>query len=357
MGIDTGTTRATGSRTVRGLLALVLFGGTALVVLHNWVGIGGASLDDITGGSLYDAVVISAGVACLLRARVVRAERWAWLLVGFGILNRLRLRLRGRADRRHVTSGRHLARLPARRHRDAAERLDSPRELMLPALFAALMIGLAGTQYLTGTSGLSTALWAVTMAAVVGRLTVSVRENRSLLEQVQMDPLTRLGNRGRMQVDLQRRCDLASEEHPVLLLFLDLNGFKHFNDSLGHPAGDELLILLGRALKEAVGEDGVAYRVGGDEFCVLLTCAEDRFDDVTRNAARALTAQGKGFAVSAAWGGAVIPMEAATPSEALQLADMRMYAQKESRRLAHHDEEGAEAVKVTEWPEPTSGAK
>jgi two-component system, cell cycle response regulator len=230
------------------------------------------------------------------------------------------------------------------------------RELIVPALFATVMIGLFGMQYYNSTSGLSTVLWAGTMVAVIVRLAMSDRENKALLAQVQTDPLTGLANRGRMQVDLKKRCLAATEAHPAALLFLDLNGFKRFNDTLGHPAGDELLVVLGRALRDAIGKDGVAYRVGGDEFCVLLTCPEDRFDDATRDAARALTASGKGFAVSAAWGMAVIPREAATPSEALQLADVRMYAQKESRRLAH-DETEAETVKVTEWPQETSGTK
>jgi diguanylate cyclase (GGDEF)-like protein len=230
------------------------------------------------------------------------------------------------------------------------------RELIVPALFAGVMIGLFGMQYYSSTSSLSTALWAGTMVAVIVRLAMSDRENKTLLEQVQTDPLTGLANRGRMQVDLERRCAEAKAEQPTSLLFLDLNGFKHYNDTLGHPAGDQLLIALGAALSDSIGEDGVAYRVGGDEFCVLLTCAEDRFYEVTRKAATALRAQGKGFAVSAAWGAAAIPREATTPSEALQLADVRMYAQKESRRLALDDADVG-AVKVTEWPEETSGAK
>ena len=142
----------------------------------------------------------------------------------------------------------------------------------MPALFGAVMIGLFAMQYFSTTSGLSTVLWAATMIAVIVRLAISDRENKTLLEQVQTDPLTGLGNRGRMQVDLEGLCARATEANPASLLFLDLNGFKRFNDTLGHPAGDELLIVLGDALREAIGEDGVAYRVGGDEFCVLLTC-------------------------------------------------------------------------------------
>ena len=208
------------------------------------------------------------------------------------------------------------------------------RELVVPALFATVMIGLFTMQYLSAATGLSTALWAMTMVAVILRLALAARENRALLEQVQRDPLTGLGNRGRMQVDLEALCDRASEEAPAAVVFVDLNGFKHFNDTFGHPAGDDLLVELGASLRKAVAMDGTAYRVGGDEFCVLLTCPPERFAGVTRGIAEALTTKGKGFAVSASWGAAKVPVEAADPAEALRLADVRMYAQKESRRVA-----------------------
>jgi two-component system cell cycle response regulator len=215
-----------------------------------------------------------------------------------------------------------------------AARFDDWRELIVPGFFATVMIGLFTMQYFSATSGLATVLWAATMIAVLLRLALSVRENRALLEQVQTDPLTGLGNRGRMQVDLERLCARVGEAQPAALLFLDLNGFKRYNDTFGHPEGDELLARLGGALRDAVGEDGTAYRIGGDEFCLLLTCREESFDLATREAVKALTASGKGFEVSASWGMATIPGEATTPSEALQLADVRMYAQKESRSLA-----------------------
>ena len=70
------------------------------------------------------------------------------------------------------------------------------------------------------------------------------------------------------------------------MLLFDLNGFKRYNDTFGHPAGDELLADLGRRLRAVLGEDGVGYRIGGDEFCVILTCGRERFDAVLREAAR-----------------------------------------------------------------------
>ncbi len=222
---------------------------------------------------------------------------------------------------------------------------DGWRELVIPAIFATVMIGLFTMQAFSTHTSLSTLLWAMTMVAVIVRLALSVRENRALLEQVQTDPLTGLGNRGRMQVDLEALIERATLENPISVVFLDLNGFKRYNDTFGHPSGDALLVRLGTALRATVGEDGTAYRVGGDEFCVLLTCDPERFATVAGDAGRALSESGKGFEVGASLGAAIVPDEAVDPSEALRLADMRMYAQKESRRTTQERPE--------DWPVPS----
>ena len=228
-----------------------------------------------------------------------------------------------------------------------AARFDGWRELMVPAFFATVMIVLFAMQYFTRASGLTTVLWAATMIAVIVRLAISVRENKRLLEQVRTDQLTGLGNQGRLQMDLADSCRRAGEE-PATLLLLDLNGFKHFNDTFGHPAGDALLARLGRQLRDAVGAGDRAYRIGGDEFAVLTACDEGRHDELTKRVAEALTASGTGFELGAAWGAVSIPAEAGTPAAAMQLADVRMYAQKESRRLSHDDDEiEIEAADVT----------
>jgi diguanylate cyclase (GGDEF)-like protein len=211
------------------------------------------------------------------------------------------------------------------------------RELMVPAVFAGVMIGLFGMQYMNSASGLSTVLWAATMVAVIVRLAISDRENRRLLEQVRTDPLTGLASRGALQVDLEGLCARATEEELLSVVLFDLNGFKRYNDTCGHPAGDELLAELGGRLKAAVAGDGAAYRVGGDEFCVVLTGQKD-LSELTREAAMALTIRKNGVDVSSSWGSVSIPAEADTPLEAMQLADVRMYAQKESRRAGRQKE-------------------
>jgi two-component system cell cycle response regulator len=123
------------------------------------------------------------------------------------------------------------------------------------------------------------------------------------------------------------------------VLLLDLNGFKRYNDTFGHPAGDKMLGQLGERLGAAVGEQGAVYRLGGDEFLVLAEGGLVDLGPQVRNAlaahaAEALSARGRGFDLSTSWGVASVPEEADSPAEAMRLADVRMYAQKESRRLA-----------------------
>jgi two-component system, cell cycle response regulator len=207
------------------------------------------------------------------------------------------------------------------------------RELIVPGIVAAVMIALVAMQYFNRASALTTVLWSATMLAVIGRLALSVRDNKRLLEQVRTDQLTGLGNHGRLQVDLAARCERAGEE-ALSVLLLDLNGFKRYNDTFGHPAGDAMLRRLGGQLREAVGPDSAAYRIGGDEFVVLIGGDPTGHDAVAKRAAEATSAKGKGYELTASWGSAAVPAEATTPAEAMQLADVRMYAQKESRRLA-----------------------
>lgn len=216
-------------------------------------------------------------------------------------------------------------------------RFDGWREMIVPGIVAGAMIVLGVLQYLHSSSALTTVLWSVTMLAVIGRLALSLRENTRLLEQVRTDRLTGLGSQARLQMDLEvlERCP----GEPLTVILLDLNGFKRYNDTFGHPAGDKMLGLLGRRLGVAVRGQATGYRLGGDEFLVLAEGGlADRGlkerDALAVRAAEALTSSGRGFDLSAAWGIASVPEEAESADEAMQLADVRMYAQKESRRLS-----------------------
>ena len=116
-----------------------------------------------------------------------------------------------------------------------------------------------------------------------------------------------------------------------MLALFDLDGFKQYNDSFGHPAGDALLVRLAERLKAATEGLGSVYRMGGDEFCLLAAVAPGGGDELLLLAAEALSDTGHAFEIGCSHGLARIPAEAATPEEALRLADQRMYAHKADR--------------------------
>jgi two-component system cell cycle response regulator len=114
----------------------------------------------------------------------------------------------------------------------------------------------------------------------------------------------------------------------------DLNGFKQYNDTFGHGAGDALLARLGKRLAVVVEPSGSAYRMGGDEFCVLARRTADAGEGLLVAAASALADAGEGWSIDCSYGATWIPSEANAPSDALRKADRRMYAHKTSRSSA-----------------------
>jgi diguanylate cyclase (GGDEF)-like protein len=155
--------------------------------------------------------------------------------------------------------------------------------------------------------------------------------HHALREQVVSDPLTGLGNRRKLGDALGAWFAQAGSREPRLLMVFDLDGFKSYNDTFGHPAGDALLAHLGARLAAAVAGDGEAYRLGGDEFCAVLTVDENRLEEAIASAAQALTQTGEELSISASYGVVLLPHEAGTIEQALQLADDRMYSHKHGR--------------------------
>jgi diguanylate cyclase (GGDEF)-like protein len=143
-------------------------------------------------------------------------------------------------------------------------------------------------------------------------------------EEARTDALTGLPNRRALLEEFEQRND---DNQSFTLALADLNGFKRYNDTFGHPAGDALLRRLGSKLAAACEGRGIAARLGGDEFCVLLlgdTPAAEA-DALLREA---LSDEGEGFRITAESGAAAVPGEAREASAALRLADTRMYAAK-----------------------------
>jgi diguanylate cyclase (GGDEF)-like protein len=152
--------------------------------------------------------------------------------------------------------------------------------------------------------------------------------------EARTDQLTGLHNRRALVEELDQR---TARGESFMLALADLNGFKGYNDSFGHAAGDALLRRLGGKLTKGCGEHGIAARLGGDEFCVLLF-GHRSAREVGALVESMLSEEGEGFRISASCGIASVPDEADSSSSALRVADERMYAAKfRSRPSVEHD--------------------
>jgi diguanylate cyclase (GGDEF)-like protein len=162
-----------------------------------------------------------------------------------------------------------------------------------------------------------------------------LRGQRNLTAAAETDPLTGLGNRRRLTSTLDNLVRGAKPERPLLLALFDLDGFKLYNDTFGHSAGDALLKRLAENLAASVDGDGAVFRIGGDEFCVVARLEQPSDGkSIAERARQALREHGDGFAVEASFGTVLLPADAGTHEEALRLADQRMYAQKSFSRMS-----------------------
>jgi diguanylate cyclase (GGDEF)-like protein len=207
------------------------------------------------------------------------------------------------------------------------------RVFIFPAVFTLLSLCLLIYDQIHSVNTLGVVLAVCAIALAVARMALSFLDNLRMLRRARhdalTDALTGLPNRRAFMEALTEATHDGEASEPHLLALFDLDGFKRYNDAYGHPAGDALLQRLSGALSDVVDGHGRAFRLGGDEFCLLLD--EGTGDALFVSAARALEARGDGFDVTASYGVVALPADAHTPEEALHLADRRMYAAKEAR--------------------------
>ncbi len=149
------------------------------------------------------------------------------------------------------------------------------------------------------------------------------------------DPLTELQNRGKFQERIaQAILEAKLQNHGVALMMIDLDLFKSVNDEAGHAVGDLVLQDVGRRLVSCVRERDVAYRIGGDEFTVLLENFSEQ-QDVRHVAERILTAMSEPFVIEnnkfiigASIGISVFPDDGKDARTLMKEADDAMYAVK-----------------------------
>ncbi|WP_167288730.1 putative bifunctional diguanylate cyclase/phosphodiesterase [Nocardioides seonyuensis] len=172
---------------------------------------------------------------------------------------------------------------------------------------------------------------------------VDVSESRRyqdrLAHLVDHDVLTGLGNRRLFDDELQRHLERCRRYGPSgSVVLLDLDNFKQVNDTLGHNAGDQLLVVIAGVLRRAVRSTDVVARLGGDEFGIIVTdgdegaaerVAQDIVDQVSEHAA---TLDGVSRRVTASVGAVTFKAASEQAVDILALADMTMYDAKEAGR-------------------------
>ena len=224
---------------------------------------------------------------------------------------------------------------------DARQRVDArpAAAVVLPAVSGLAALVLLVVDHFHHTKMLALTLATATILVILIRLYRSVRDNARMLAdsrvEAMTDALTGLGNRRQLTADLAAHFDPAIAMRPLVLTIFDLDGFKQYNDTFGHLAGDDLLVRLGGRLRDLLAGSGTAYRMGGDEFCALWGQLPDGHESASATeAVAALSEQGEGFSIGCSFGAVLLPAEAIDATEALRMADQRMYVHKAGGRVS-----------------------
>ncbi len=182
-----------------------------------------------------------------------------------------------------------------------------------------------------------------TGAVVVFRDVTTARAmTQEMTHAAQHDFLTGLPNRGLLSDRITQAIALASRhQKQVAVLFLDLDGFKHINDSLGHPIGDRVLQSIATRLAGGVRASDTVSRQGGDEFVVLLS-EIDRAEEAATSATRLLASVAQAHSIDTAElhittsiGISVYPDDGHDAETLIKNADTAMYQAKENGRQSY----------------------
>ncbi len=202
--------------------------------------------------------------------------------------------------------------------------------LLLYGAFDAAMIGV---------SMLSVAVLMIRFVAEQNdRLLSGLFLEQQIRELADTDPLTGLPNRRAIMASIE--AELAATDSRFGIALLDLDGFKQVNDSLGHHAGDLMLLGVSGRLTDAAGDADVVGRLGGDEFIILLRDVEHkaalsvRTTALLANLCRPIELDGHRLPVAASLGFAMYPEDGQSIREVLHIADTALYAEKRAGKSA-----------------------
>lgn len=166
-------------------------------------------------------------------------------------------------------------------------------------------------------------------------ITISYREMRDSQRMAQFDSLTGLANRHRMESRLEAMLTaMCPSGRSCAIMMLDLDRFKQVNDTMGHPAGDELLRQVAQRLREVVAGNAEIGRLGGDEFQILLPDTDDRgrlgelAERIVKLLSQPFVLEEGRATIGASVGIAVAPFDGEKPEQIVKAADLALYASK-----------------------------
>jgi diguanylate cyclase (GGDEF)-like protein len=212
------------------------------------------------------------------------------------------------------------------------------RAIAIPLIVGARVVGVLEARHAELQLATSQAVEVLEMLAMHAATAIeSARLHQLTEERSQIDALTRLFNRRRLEEDLDAECKrCARYERPLAFVMLDVDHFKSFNDSHGHPLGDLALQEVADVIASGARTSDSAYRYGGEEFCVLLreTRAQDamHFAERLRQRIEQRFVTGALAGITASLGVAQFSANVQTPRALVEAADAAMYESKRSGR-------------------------
>lgn len=150
------------------------------------------------------------------------------------------------------------------------------------------------------------------------------------------DQLTGLPNRTALEYYLEESLETESVDHTLTFLYLDLDGFKSVNDSLGHQTGDVLLQKVAQRLNALSHEKGITVRLGGDEFLIVLRSVGNNpreearvyAEEIIQSLNKPFVIEYERIRIGCSIGGAEYPTNSNNPSEIIRMADEALYESK-----------------------------
>jgi diguanylate cyclase (GGDEF)-like protein len=254
---------------------------------------------------------------------------------------------------RAAKSGRTTFERPEGQVRFTDSTIEPVRAIAIPLIVGARVVGVLEARHTEPQVATSQAVEVLEMIAMHAATAIEAARLHQLTdEQSQKDALTRLFNRRRLEQDLEAECQRCVRYgRPLSFVMLDVDHFKEFNDSHGHPQADVALQEVAEMIAGAVRTTDTAYRYGGEEFSVLLreTRAEDamHFAERLRQRIQQRFAAGTMAGITASFGVAQFSADVQSPSALVEASDKAMY---ESKRA------GRNRVTISSAPPPDPGA-